>query len=230
MSQYTTEPNTHNHSRNESLQVLPPTHSSNTIETNSDPPEDHSGISYQTPSVTQSPAPASTPNTQIPPRSINVSYASPTPLFHPMNQSATSISTTTSNPAYVSRDEFNKLKTTVERLEHNMSYFNTTLTNIASNTENLQTTLIDAQSNIQQQITNAVVNAMTTVQTLNKSSTSIPITNHTTINETTNANTTNTTPTYTPSSSLIPGRIHTSGSALQLVNPISCMAFLTWRQ
>ena len=208
LSQYTTEPTTHNHSRNESLQVLPPTHSSNTIETNSDPPEDHSGISYQTPSVTQSPAPASTPNTQIPPRSINVSYASPTPLFHPMNQSATSISTTTSNPAYVSRDEFNKLKTTVERLEHNMTYFNTTLTNIASNTENLQTTLIDAQSNIQQQITNAVVNAMTTVQTLNKPSTSIPITNHTTINETTNANTTNTTPIYTPSTSRIPSPIH----------------------
>ena len=58
LSQYDSAHNTHD--PNSSLVVIPPNASSNTI-TSSDPPEDHTGISYQTQSANPSISSSSTP-------------------------------------------------------------------------------------------------------------------------------------------------------------------------
>ena len=192
LSQYDSAHNTHD--PNSSLVVIPPNTSSNTI-TSSDPPEDHTGISYQTQSANPSISSSSTPYETNLPRSIDVNSSVHPPFFQPNNQTTTSLSThTPSSSKYVPINEFNALKTTVDRLENNMDYFNTTLHDINAQNATLQQTLDNVNNNIQHQITNAVVKAMTTVNNMNKNPTTMPITS--TITTDTTMPTTNPSTTY----------------------------------
>ena len=134
---------------------------SNQTTASSDPPEDHTGIHSHNPTVDQFSAPHETPNQTDPPQNISISHKSTPPLFQPMNQSATSMSTQTSTTKFITIDDFNKIQTTVNRLEHNMDYINTNLNELTNHTNNLQNTIDNVNNMMQKNITNAVVDALT---------------------------------------------------------------------
>ena len=145
-------------------------HLSNQTTTSSDPPEDHTGISNHHPNTTQFSAPHATPNQHNPPQNISVNQTSTPPLFQPMNQSATSMSTQTSTTKFITIDDFHKIQTTVNRLENNIEYINTNLNELTNHTTTLQETINNVNNTMQKNITNAVVDALKQIQQINLTS------------------------------------------------------------
>ena len=129
--------------------------SSQSQHSSSDPPEDSqplfTGWTSSTPYL------SSTLPQNISMNNTKTNYST---TMNPTNNQTSSDSSITSNMAFFTSDEFRSLQNTVQQMQSDMTNVQHSMSAINSRTNNIQQAITSVNNNMQENITNAVVNAL----------------------------------------------------------------------